>query len=686
MFELNELPLDGVRQEYLRTLEFHVRRQTYETASVWLALLLVTALMTDVSIAQRIPYRVSFYDKGPIAFVPGSVMYDSVLKTFHPRALERRERMGMDPLLDSLDAPVYAPYLASVRDISDSIIVVSSWFNNVIVGLSESELAQVQQLENVQSVVIVSSIGYALEGPIDCDPPRYGSAELQQEILNTALLHNAGVYGTGVLIGLCDTGFRWREMSSLKHLNVRKEYDVIYEDSSTANDNNDRPNQDDHGSLVLSVLAGWEQDSLVGVAPFGSYLLAKSEDMRFERRIEEEIFASAIAWLEQQGADISSSSLGYLNFDSTEISTPYSALDGHTTFAARAINIAASRGVLCVTAAGNDGPAGRSIITPADADSAIAIGGISLDGVTNWPRSSFGPTADGRTKPDFAALGMATAGQAVNGRFIRSSGTSLATPQVAGQIALLRELYPTALPWEIKQAMKEASTNPVAPDSVLGHGAVNVYQAAQLLGPGVGPPSIVTSDSKRTILVSIFCDVSMDVRLIIRDPINGAIAEVNGERIEEPWYRFTIEPTQLLRDTTWARIEAVVSGTSRAGSYPRDTTWFVVPRNEIVKPCGVRLPGSVTSVARADEPMVEHLVRDHPLSEGCQQLTIQGVYEAPDDVRIVHVSTGTLVPCSYSIQEMGLLYVNVPSALMRGSYIVATRTGKTSTSLPVIVR
>ncbi|MCX6139947.1 MAG: S8 family serine peptidase [Candidatus Kapabacteria bacterium] len=663
-----------------------MRRQTYETASVCLALLLSAALMTDVVSAQRIPYRVSFFDKGPIAFTPGTAVYDSVVKTFHPRSRERRARMGMNPVLDTLDAPIYAPYLAAVRSISDSILVVSPWFNNVIVGLTESELVQVRKLPSVRSVVIVSSIGYFLEGPTDCDPPHYGRVAIQQEILNTALVHNAGVYGTGVRVGLYDTGFRWRAMSSLQHLNVSKEYDVIYGDSSTANDDRDPGNQDEHGSIVLSILAGWEQDSLIGVAPFGTYLLAKSEDMRYERRIEEEIYVSALTWLEQQGADVSSSSLGYLTFDSTDVSTPYAALDGHTTFASRAINIAASRGVLCVTAAGNDGPAGRTLITPADADSALTIGAISLDGVTNWPRSSFGPTSDGRTKPDFAALGMAASGQAVDGRFIRSSGPSLATPQVAGQIALLRELYPSTLPWIVKKAMRDASAFPVVPDSVLGHSAVNVYQAARLLGPGVGPPSIVTSDSKRTILTSIFCDVSMDVKLILRDPVNGTISEVLGRRIEEPWYVFTIEPTQLLRDSMLARIEAVVPGSSRAGSFPRDSTWFIVPRNEIVKPCGVRLPGSVTSVSIVEQQPSEPLVRDHPLSEGCTLLTVDGVGTAPSDVKIVHIATGTLIPCTYTIHEFGQLNVHVPSGLARGAYIVVLRADDASTSLPVIVR
>ena len=91
---------------------FLVRHQTYERAIIAVAL---TMCMTVLGQAQGIPYRIQFVDKGPVAFVPGSPLYDSVLRTFSPRALARRAMIGTTPLLDSLDAPIYAPYVDAVR-------------------------------------------------------------------------------------------------------------------------------------------------------------------------------------------------------------------------------------------------------------------------------------------------------------------------------------------------------------------------------------------------------------------------------------------------------------------------------------------------------------------------------------------------------------------------------------------
>lgn len=653
---------------------------------MWLLLLLTVAIMTEQSAAQRIPCRVVFSDKGPVAFVPGTAVYDSILATFHPRSLERRAGMGMNPVLDTLDAPVYAPYIQSVLSISDSLLATLPWFNSVTVGLSVEEQDQVRGLPFVTSVVPTTSLSYGLNGPQDCESPRYGYADRQQSFLGTALLHNAGIYGKSVRIGMIDNGFRWRAMSSLGHLDVEAEYDVIYGDSITANEPIDVRRQDEHGSIILSVIAGWEQDSLIGVAPFGTYLLAKSEDMRYERRIEEELYAAAIIWLEQQGADVSSSSLGYRIYDSTETQTPYSALDGKTTYAARAINIAAGRGMICVTASGNDGPASRTLSTPGDADSAITIGALAVDGVSRWPQSSWGPTADGQQKPDFAALGMGAAGQEVTGSYTFSSGTSMATPMVAGQIALLRELYPDLQPWVLRRALEKSALFSSAPDSVLGYGSIDAAFAARILGPGVGPPTIVTVDSKRTVLASVFCDRAVDVKLIIKDPITGQTSTVEGLRSEDPWYLFAIESTQLYRDEMLARIEASVPGSSRTGSYPPDSTWFTLPRNAVVKPCGVRLPGSVTTVSDASVSTLEPVVHDHPLSSGTRYIDVTGITKPLIDVRIVHITMGTVVPCAFTATEGDRLRVRTAADLEHGAYLIVLRYENQSQTLPIIVR
>src|SRR5206468_3678674 len=102
---------------------------------------------------------------------------------------------------------------------------------------------------------------------------------------------------------------------------------------------------------------------------------------------------------------IVSSSLAYLVFDNGFSYAP-SDLNGDIAVTTVAVDAAARRGIIVVTAAGNEGPGFRTVWTPGDADSALTIGAEdSLGGIAFF--SSRGPTADGRLKPDFTAPGVA---------------------------------------------------------------------------------------------------------------------------------------------------------------------------------------------------------------------------------------------------------------------------------------
>ena len=80
------------------------------------------------------------------------------------------------------------------------------------------------------------------------------------------------------------------------------------------------------------------------------------------------------------GVDITTSSLGYFYFDSTDQNYTYDDLNGNTTISARAINKAVSKGVICFSAAGNSGPSPMTMVTPADADSCVAVAAVMLTG------------------------------------------------------------------------------------------------------------------------------------------------------------------------------------------------------------------------------------------------------------------------------------------------------------------
>src|SRR5256712_555148 len=138
---------------------------------------------------------------------------------------------------------------------------------------------------------------------------------------------------------------------------------------------------------------------------------------------------------------------------------------------------AAQRGILVVPAAANDGPASRSIETPADGDSVLAIGAEDSSGVIA-PFSSRGPTADGRIKPDFTAPGVAVCVLTGVGKVGRGNGTSFATPLLAASAALVKQLHPALLPMDLRAAFRSTATKRAAPDTIYGWGRPDVAAAA----------------------------------------------------------------------------------------------------------------------------------------------------------------------------------------------------------------
>ena len=612
-----------------------------------MTLVVVASDITNVGgipcLAQTEPYRIRFTDKGPGTFIPGDALYEQTLQTFHADALARRRSIGIFPLLTLRDRPVYAPYLDMLRSMGISIAAVSNWRNMAIAELDSSQAASLRQgsrpwtVEPIASSPYVPfSLGTANKAQLpDCWPPYYGSSLVTTTTIGALPLHEAGVYGQGAVIGLIDNGFRL-SLPPFSHLQVRGEYDVIYGDSSTSNDAQDPGSQDGHGTLVLSVAAGFWKDSIVGVAPSATYLLAKTEDMRWERRIEEDHYALAVEWMERQGAQIISSSLGYLKYDSLQLPTDYAQLDGRTTTSAQAVNMASTFGVICVTAAGNGGPASRTINTPADADSVVAVGGVLRSG-RPMAFSSSGPTADGRIKPDIAALGAKVPSAGTGEKpMIAADGTSLATPAIAGAFGLLRSIYPDDDPWRIRRAIFESGTFPFEKDSVLGHGVPNTTRAAELLGPGPVRPSIVISNGKRFAVATVFNVTPVACTLRVRPVGASDWTSVPAIAERHPHYVFPIDDNTGTVDLE-VQLDAIVGARQR--TWPFEGVGLF-PANGSDIACGAQVPDVITSVAEALLPTAP-MAAPSVVTDRASGLRLLGLASAPTAVHVVGVPLGT---------------------------------------------
>jgi hypothetical protein len=245
-------------------------------------------------------------------------------------------------------------------------------------------------------------------------------------------------------------------------------YDFIDLDSSVADPDSvygDRGHayyrNDEHGTMVLSLLAGYDPGVYLGAAWDAEYVLFRTEDTRYidqsqgerETRIEEYNWAAAIVQAESLGVDIVSSSLGYrTDYNDLLGDHTFEEMTGDCTIISKAARGAVQRGVIIVNAMGNEGYGEGSLGAPADVDGVVGVGGVDSKGVY-WTGSSRGPTADGRVKPDVVAQAVSVQVADIYrgiGKYRPNNGTSLATPVVGGLCGLIVQAYPESSPADIR--------------------------------------------------------------------------------------------------------------------------------------------------------------------------------------------------------------------------------------------
>ncbi len=351
------------------------------------------------------------------------------------------------------------------------------------------EIEAVCELEFVRSVDLVAKRGRCpgapLAAPRGSSPARAPRAEygidfgesfdqLSQvgviDLLEGGYNGSGSVSGLGpVLVAILDTGFRL-DHPAFAGVQVEAQYDFINGDSVTSDEAGDPAGQETHGTTVLGVLAGHAEGYLIGPAWGARYLLAKTEITGSETTIEEDHWVAGIEWADSAGADVVASSLGYIDWYTND------QLDGTTALCTRAADIAAAHGIVVVNSAGNRGLSG--LVAPADGDSVLAIGAVDRTGfIASF--SSRGPTADGRIKPDFTAMGMDVRSVSGTTGYGAYNGTSYAAPIVAGVCALLLELHPAWSPMEMRDTLRATSSRSEAPDNTYGWGIPNAMLTAR---------------------------------------------------------------------------------------------------------------------------------------------------------------------------------------------------------------
>ena len=399
------------------------------------------------------------------------------LSMLSQRALDRRTRLGIS--LDILDVPVDDNYLNQIKQTPGiTYKAKSKWLNAVHITGTQADI------DNLLNFSFVNKIEYANKNigvvtrPQPYDEPvipvtsrrvnfDYGQGAGQINLMHGEVMHQQNYTGDGVLIGILDAGFMDVDIAPLfQHLFQNNKILDVY---NFVSHDTDVYQFSMHGSGVLSTIAAKTQGELVGTAPDVSVALYVSEDVSQEMPIEETYWAAAAERADSLGVDVINTSLGYQTYDRPEYSYTMADLDGQTSFISRAADIAVSRGINVVIAAGNsNGTPWPKIGMPADAVNVITVGAVDASG-TIAGFSSIGPTADGRIKPDITAQGVNCAVY-WNGQVQGGSGTSFASPIIAGMVACMVQAFPQKTPAQIKQDLISISDRYNNPDYEYGYG------------------------------------------------------------------------------------------------------------------------------------------------------------------------------------------------------------------------
>jgi subtilisin family serine protease len=466
-------------------------------------------LFAPDSPGQSAKYWVYFTDKGIKSsqyLNSSSAQYDiqNISEYITPKALARRGKVrDKDHLLDESDLPLHEHYIQKIIECGAILVQKSRWLNAASFIITPEINKKIISLPFVSKIEPVKVLKGRLENSIVAESALslckgaiydYGISYNQLNMSNIIQLHDARITGRGVLIGMLDSGYRWKLHEALQSRHVLAEYDFIFKDNNTANEQNDPEIEDSHGTATFSVLGSYKPGYLIGAAFDADFLLAKTEYDSTEFQTEEDYWAAGIEWLEGMGADIVSSSLGYDLFDDgTGYFWENGDFNGQTSITSRAATRAARLGVVVCTSMGNEGNGDGvmgTMTTPADADSIISVGAVQFNGRLAV-FSSTGPTNDDRIKPDVVAPGVNIYHARVPGpdTYGYSQGTSFSTPLTAGAAALLLSVRPDLTPIEVRDALRSSAapidtgaSRPV-PNNFTGWGLIDAFNTAASVGP-----------------------------------------------------------------------------------------------------------------------------------------------------------------------------------------------------------
>lgn len=475
------------------------------------AIVLLISLFTEA----QTRYLIRFKDKGTSPFsISNPSQYLSA------RAVARRTAYNIT--IDSTDLPVTPRYIDSVRMAGAvTILNVSKWLNQVSIETTDANaLAKINSFPFVFSAGPVAARQTGASGRsalksstkkfkertvritnTTADFYNYGASYNQVHMHNGEFLHNIGLRGQNMIVSMLDAGFfNYTTLRSFDSVNANGQvlgtWDFVNREASVTEDNA-------HGMQCFSIIAANIPGQFVGTAPKASFFLFRSEDAGTEYPIEEHNWVCAAERADSSGSNIISSSIGYNTFDgafnNTTYNHTYAQMNGNVTMPAIGADLSAKKGIIVLNSAGNEGNNGwKYIITPADADSIVAVGAVNAAGqVANF--SSYGPSSDGQVKPDVVSIGVGTVVQGTSNNITTNNGTSFSSPNIAGLVTCLWQGFPEFNNMKIISTLRQVSSNFSSPNDRIGYGIPDMRKAVMVLTKEFATSNASISTCKATI-------------------------------------------------------------------------------------------------------------------------------------------------------------------------------------------
>jgi subtilisin family serine protease len=415
----------------------------------------------------------------------------------------------------------------------------SKWNPVVSISTKEKNLNSLAKYSFVKSIISQKELK-----PLSIEtltPIEYSYA--LEQIKAHHITDSMGLSGKGVKIGVIDGGFMDADKEpSLKHIVENEQIKFFQDYLLKGNDDpfyGKRIASDDHGTQVLRMIAGSDNGTSIkyGMAENAELYLARTDHGIRERRLEEDYWVEAIELFYDMGIRLINSSLGYTDgFDKRKENHSKKEVNGKSSMVTKTAQMAAEKGMLIVSAAGNDGNNNWEILSlPSDAKDVLTVGAVRFDDWSKIYYSSIGPDKLEYVKPDVACFA--------------ANGTSFSAPVITGLAACIWEYDSTLSNIEVMNIIKSGSHLAETPNNYIGYGVPDSEKIVSILNREK-TKSIFKSINTDQDYIELEIPNGIEIVIIFHKENSRNVVEQQTIKIDERQTKLKIEKTDKAKLTT----------------------------------------------------------------------------------------------------------------------------------------